>query len=691
MPPKLLTLHAPTVRNYRTLVWLQNQDTVNWSKWDPVVSSIAYYHKWSMNKIVGIILIHPEDMNRIDELFTISKKVPIILISNTILSLHDWSNFDNIINLDDLTDYPFLTPWDGTVSDAVGILALLFRYNRIMDCDINEPRLSYLQSHSITISHNSKPNRTWLFTQLFKHTNEERLLEIKECLRRNAACPHIEKIIVINEIDYTSEFDLKEFGSKVHQVVTGNRLTYSDFLMYVYYSVPKNTFTVLCNADIYFEDLSDLHKINMENRMLALLRWDVDKDGNSTIFGPRADSQDSWIFLSDSIKSKKWEFTKFNFQLGQAGCDNAFAGHILRNKFVITNPAITLKSYHLHNTNIRNYDIKDYIRSDVYINIVPTYIIDTAQDSCSDSKKYSKSYMSNEATSFTIKSSSMSNEITYCTMLGNDKRYIWEPLVENHYFESIPLYKWNNVGVTTNGLVYDLYTIYKGTDEHNYWENAEVDILTPLHKSDKMFAIPFKNTDVFKELDLYIVEYISRCARLLQQYPGTSFWLPKEFEKDVRLDTSNAVYFNNACWAKEVIGFLPGPNELGIEDIAALRSLYPWVEKPVEKTCVIVGDITESVVLNIQSIMKGWSVRFAHSYEDLYGVQLCIVMNKWATLWALPKGCILVEFQQELHITGECQHLAHVAGFTSWVLLLSKGFVEEQMIEQMEKWFNKNL
>ena len=73
MPPKLLTLNAPTVRN-RTLVWLQNQDTVNWSKWDPVVSSISSYYKWSMNKISGLIIINPEDMNA-DELFIISKKV----------------------------------------------------------------------------------------------------------------------------------------------------------------------------------------------------------------------------------------------------------------------------------------------------------------------------------------------------------------------------------------------------------------------------------------------------------------------------------------------------------------------------------------------------------------------------------------------------------------------------------------
>jgi hypothetical protein len=53
----------------------------------------------------------------------------------------------------------------------------------------------------------------------------------------------------------------------------------------------------------------------------------------------------------------------------------------------------------------------------------------------------------------------------------------------------------------------------------------------------------------------------------------------------------------------------------------------------------------------------------------------------------------VVEFQQELKIDGEFQHLAHVAGFKSWVLLLSKGSVtdvQEQIVEQLTKWFKKN-
>ena len=720
--PKILNLSAPTIRNQRTLVWLQNQDkTVNWSKWDAIVSSISDYNTWAQYKtnIVGIVLTELSE-NLITELYKISKRIPLILVSQKVLSLKSqeyWSeNFDNILSLDNILDqYPFIEQtWDGSQADAISIFSVLCRYNRLIDC----------QTTRINSFQNIIPNEVWVFTQFFKHKDAKRFKEIKECLIKNCACPHIDKIVLINEKDYTSDFSSIPGSKKIEQFVSGRRLTYANFLQYVNDMVPTNVFTVLCNADIYFGDsLLDLHKINMEDKMLGLLRWDVDTDGEAKIFGPRADSQDTWIFLSDSIKSRKWDYNKFNFQLGQAGCDNAFAGYILRQKFLISNPAVSFKTFHLHNTNIRNYDKKDYIKADVYINLAPTFIIDSKQETTPSGKPDA---LSNDLVSFEVKSSSMSNEITYCTMLEKEGRYKWEPSVENHYFEAaIPVYKWKKSSVTPNGLVYDLFTIYKGKhaddDKFNYWMNANVDILTPLQKRNRMFAIPLKNTDVFKHPDTYILNYISRCARLLKLYPETSFWIPPNFADymeyfDWGTQRINAALFdeNTACYADEVVGLLPGPSslELGQEDIAALRELYPsWIEKPAGKICsVVLGQqITqqfaeETITKFLQDKDEEWSIRYVResdyaSYDALLGASLCIFIggqktqNSWAKLWALPKECCVVEFQQELKIDGEFQHLAHVAGFKSWVLLLSKGSVtdvQEQIVEQLTKWFKKN-
>lgn len=733
--PKLLNLSTPIIRNQRTLIWLKDQDsTVNWSKWDGVVTNIESYKKWSKNntKIVGIILNKiPDTIDTfLSDLFNISKKVPLILISQDILGLKSqeyWSeNFDNILNIDNIIDqYPFIEePWNKTEDDAVAILSLLCRYNRVVDCLPSQSRLSVLPKN-ITFILGIVPNETWVFTQFFKHKDNKRYNEIKECLIKNCACPHIDKIVLINEKDYTSEFSKIQGSQKITQFISGRRLTYANFLQYVYDVVPRNVFTILCNADIYFGDsLLDLHKTNMADKMLGLLRWDVGPDGleaNAKIFGPRADSQDTWIFLSDSIKERKWDYNKFNFQLGQPGCDNAFAGHILRQRFLISNPAVNFKTFHLHNTNIRNYDKKDFIRADVYINLAPTFIIDSKQENVPSG---TPNMISNELASFEVKSSSMSNEITYCTMLEKEGRYKWEPSVENHYFEAaIPIYKWNKSSVTPNGLVYDLFTIYRGKhaedEKFNYWTGANVDILTPLQKREKMFAIPFKNTDIFQHPDTYILNYISRCARLLKIYPETSFWIPPNFAEYLEyfnwgVDKLNAVLFdeNTACYADEVIGLLPGPLELGTEDIMALRELYPsWIEKPSGKICsVVLGQqitkqFAEEVITKfLQDQSEEWSIRFVSesdyaSYDALLGASLCIFIggqktqNFWSKLWALPKDCCVVEFQQELKIDGEFQHLAHVSGFKSWVLLLSKGSqsdVQEQIIEQLRKWFNKN-
>ena len=329
--PKLLNLTTSIVRNQRTLIWLQNQSTtVNWSKWDAVVCGLESYTSWSKRnaKIVGIVITDLEDNNNnFKDLFEISKNVSLMLLSQKVLALKSqefWSeNFDNILNLDNVLDqYPFIEqPWDNTLDDAVTIFGILCRYNRIVDCNSSLLRTT----SNITFAKNIQPPQVWVFTQFFKHKDSSRYQEFKECLKRNCACPYIDKVVLINEKDYAPEYK-KILGStrveqivnrvtKIQQVISGRRLTYADFLNYVHDQVPNGVFVILCNADIYFGDsLLDLWKINMVDKMFGLLRWDVDIAGKSTIFGPRADSQDSWIFLSDSIKSRTWDYNVFNFQ-----------------------------------------------------------------------------------------------------------------------------------------------------------------------------------------------------------------------------------------------------------------------------------------------------------------------------------------------------------------------------------------
>jgi hypothetical protein len=731
--PKDLQLNTTLRRDRRTLIWLQQQSTsITWSRWNGIVSSLADYKRWYDldARIVGVVALHVEDDvdTFLDNLYTIAKDVQMVFISRAILSLKKedyWlDNFDNLLCLDDaMEQYPFLIhPWNGTVEDAITICAILCRYSRLVDVK-EQPRISLFQTH-LTSVHKIVPPQSWLITQYFVHSDKTRAKEIRECLRKNCECSYIDVIILLTEKNLSHEWANMPGSKKIKQIVIGKRLTYFDVLTYISSSVPNNVITILSNADIYFDEtLLEIWKVNLADRLFALLRWDDTADGKEPqLFGPCSDSQDTWIMLSDSVKSRTWDKSVFGFQLGQAGCDNAFAGHMLQQRFLLCNPALSIKTYHLHNSGIRNYTKKDAIYAKVYVLIIPSHLLHTIQEQVPRTSPWS---ICNELVSFDVQSSSLSNEITYCTMLEKEGRYKWEPSVENHYFEpAIPVYSWKNAAVTPNGLVYDSYTLYTGKYENdprfNYWNGSTVDIFTPLHTQKRMLAIPFADLSIFSHPDTYILQYVSRAARLLESYPNSSIWIPNGYECYLNALQHNkeplqglTLDENSGCWAEEVVGFLPGPVscELGHEDIYALRERLPsWKSSPTRLNCIIVTNdvitprfVYESITPWLKAQNTNWEIHIVSEkspgvYDSIVGATLCILLggpnthNRWSKLWALPRGCCVIEFQQELMIDGEFQHLCHISDLKSWILLLAKGSnddVQAQIMEQLTKWNRK--
>ena len=755
--PRLLNLNTPTVRNQRTLVWLDQQDPVlPWSVWDGVVTSLESYRQWSTcARIVGIILLE-ETPGWIEELYALASSVTMIFLPQRLLRLKSqefWSdNFDNLLCLEAMYDsYPFLlSPWASVAAsvaasaaasaaastsaeestiDAIAIMALLGRYHRLVGVE-TVPLARREALSSITVDPTAIPEQVWMVTQYYRPLHKKRAKEIRQCLKENCANPLISRIVLLNEKDESNDankwYDVPGH-EKIHQVVIGSRLTYADFIQYVYDTVPSHVFVILCNADIYWnETLQELWRIQLANRMLGLLRWDVG-ESEPKIFGPRADSQDSWIFLSDSIKDREWDLTPLAFCLGQPGCDNAFAGHMLRNRFALSNPAYSIQSLHLHRTEYRTYDKRDTIPATVYINLAPGHLIDMKQERV---PSLAPPYLCHELVPFEIRSSSMSNEITYCTMLEKEGRYKWEPTVENNYFEpAIPYYVWNKAAVTPNGLVYDQHTIYLGKHAEDprfqYWTGASVDLFTPLLRCETMLALPFANTSVFLHPNVYVLQYLSRALRLWAEHPfakEASFWLPRECAFSLstllgdRARRGIPWSEDTACWAQTVVGGLPGPLalELGKEEITALRTWLPsWEPRIRGMVCTVLlnetAGVTRSFVQQriapwLQRQDRAWQVRAVNgadsithgSYSAMQGTALCIFLGGaevWAPIWALPKEACVVEFQQELKLQGESQHVAHMAELIPWVLLLAKGTVEDvqdQIMEQLEKWYRRS-
>jgi hypothetical protein len=699
--PKIITLQTPCIRNQRTLVWLQKQTHTSWKKWDAIVTSLEDYDRWSSKATIVGIILDTLKQHEYEHLFAISSHVPMILLSRTILSTKPeeyWTdNYDNLVCLDDMVEqYPYLGhAWDNSTEDAIGLFAYLHRYNRIVDCDVPMIRFHRFQENC-TLERGIVPPMIWLVAQYFRHSDEARAREIMETLKQNTVCADIGTIVLLTERDYSKDWRHIQ-TKKIQQIVIGKRLTYAHFLQYVKERVPKNTIVMLANADIFFEDLSDLWKINMKSVMLSLLRWDVKEDSDPELFGPRADSQDTWIVLSDSVKEVTWKYEPFDIQLGKPGCDNIFAGLMLRNHFVLYNPALTLKTYHLHLTAIRNYNNDDVIRASLYVNIVPGHIIDTKQET----PVHTIATFSNEVVSFEVQSSSLSNEIAYCTMLEKEGRYKWEASVENFYFDEISVYQWDNACVTPNGLVYTPYRIYPGDDQqYPYWNASTVTIYTPLQQTEQMIAIPLPSTTLFMSSSEYVLYYLSRVLRFLTQYPHASFWIPEPYHYCLSTfgiqSTPLIVSNTTACYAKQVIGYLPGANEIGKEEITILRDRIPqWIASPVYKRCVIVGEFHHKKQLS-ELLCKEWFIEYIEeaTIDAAVGTSLCIVTtplrSAWASLWALPKHAFLIEFQQELEINGELQHLAHVSELRSWVLLLSKGSqvqVQKQLMKLITMWF----
>lgn len=213
-----------------------------------------------------------------------------------------------------------------------------------------------------------------LFIQFFIHPNKERQNELKICLKMNVINPYINRIFLLNEIDtlYTTE-ELGCESEKILQFPMGRRMMYSDIIRYVEV-LNIDGYIIIANSDIFFDEtVENILKsdMNMKQSVMCQLRYDY--DGTPTgikIFGPRSDSQDTWIY------HKKWNnmlykyIKAFNFNLGKPGCDNHITYLFKICGFSLINDPQLVHTLHYHTTQIRNYTQAEVIKPP-YIYIIP--------------------------------------------------------------------------------------------------------------------------------------------------------------------------------------------------------------------------------------------------------------------------------------------------------------------------------
>lgn len=193
-----------------------------------------------------------------------------------------------------------------------------------------------------------------LVTQFYVPKTGERYEEVKEALRRNVANPAIDTITLVNERLYTEE-ELGVASSKITQTVNKRRVRFNELF------APRNFgYVVVTNADIFLDEtVSNVRKTDLHcsKSVFAQLRYEFRDTPlhECALFGPRADSNDTWILHSKN----PLPLQIFNFELGQPGCDNKLNYLFDLLGYAVYNDPAFVRTYHCHrDESPRQYALK---------------------------------------------------------------------------------------------------------------------------------------------------------------------------------------------------------------------------------------------------------------------------------------------------------------------------------------------
>lgn len=216
-----------------------------------------------------------------------------------------------------------------------------------------------------------------LFVNFYTDKNPKRSKELDFCLIQNVTNPAINSVVVIckeqdwqriKEIFPVPQQDvngvglkirLNDYSKKIVPIVTDVRPTFNDYFRLMTRLYPgQENINIIANLDIIipYETLEGERTakdyLTSKNKCLALCRWDSKSEDyrEKAKFLDFVDSQDSWFFVGGVE-----EIPGVDFTLGTAGCDNSICHHLTVSGREVLNPSRTLKTYHLHVSDVRNY------------------------------------------------------------------------------------------------------------------------------------------------------------------------------------------------------------------------------------------------------------------------------------------------------------------------------------------------
>jgi hypothetical protein len=705
-PIRILQMETSVSKDQKTIVWIgpdtpeeEDDERIPWEKWEVGALSLAH-----LTPKTDILLLCSEDVTAdVDWLLKNKwRDLTMILASKAVLDrLGDDQlknlQIGNMICLEETAEiYPFIgTAWDGTQADAALIASILLRMNRVFGVGPSDKRSVHAQLIP------PSPQKLLMITQYYKAEKARRAKEITTCLQKNIDNPLIDKIVLLNE----SKLDIPS-SKKVTQEVVGERLKYSTVIRWIAEKAPANTLCVFANSDIYLDETwKNLWATTMEDRFLSLLRYEASEniaDKDHVIFGPRADSQDTWVVLSDSVKAKKWDYDAIDFMFGKAGCDNAINVEMLRMKFVVANPALTLKTHHLHTSQIRNYDPNDIVDKPVYFYIQPTGLHDMTP-------------IFNLKASHTLASLPFARPVvganpvhlkTFCTMVAKSSTYSYTTDTPNLYKpEPISIYEADNVFQTPTGLAYTYSSLYVGKSKaaSEAWNKSQISGLSPSLAVEIGLIAPLPD-EYLKNSATYVLYYVAAILLLREKAGGGEFWSPrdKSFLKALQLFNWKKAEVpvlprddGLQVWAKKGYIMLPSDSpQITKHHVDTLRKnlLGGWKATSDTKTCVVFYDdlyCTREFINALEAILPEFYVKVIWpdaEVKSLVGAELILSaggVTNWGWCWMAPKGAHIIQVQNEMEPDGECLHLAAAAELKHSLCICPKGKIQKGLLDQV--------
>jgi hypothetical protein len=297
-----------------------------------------------------------------------------------------------------------------------------------------------------------------LIQQYYIPKTSVRRKEINFCMKKNIHSGIFDEIYLLNEKIY-DKFDLRDLENPiVKQININRRVTYLDVFKFAKETLPKHTYVVLCNSDIYLtESIYKMFLINMDRTFISLLRYDMkgdmyDKDFQQIhIFGPCDNSQDTWIFkVNDNLPIDP----EMGFNMGVRGCDNAINTILLKKKYRIINPALSIQTIHVHMSEQRTYSQNQIVYQPFYTMIKPHGILPLEQV---DGKKY-WIYKSDNNASYNQPYPYYSQEIRTFMNYAKKKHGIspeFNQSLESDSYTYNNVYAFQNVFCDNTGFVYN--------------------------------------------------------------------------------------------------------------------------------------------------------------------------------------------------------------------------------------------